>query len=68
MPGSRTIVATGTEEARAFAFGAALFTDGPFLHAQLVGGARETVRPQGVLEAAGALYQRVKGRPAPPTP
>jgi hypothetical protein len=65
VPGSRTITATETEGGQAFASAAALFTDGPFLYAQFAVGPRGTVRPEGVLEAASALYERVKGRPAP---
>ena len=65
VPGSRTTTATGSDGGQAFAFGAALFTDGPFLYAQAAFGPSETVRPQDVLTSASALYERVKGRPAP---
>lgn len=65
VPGSRTITSTGTEGGREFGSVVALFTDGPFLYAQLAFGPGKTVRPEGVLEAASALYERVKGRPAP---
>ncbi len=65
VPGSRTIVASGTEGGQEFALASVFFTDGPFLHVQGVTGPRKTVRPQGVLDAANALYERVKGRPAP---
>ncbi len=64
VPGSRTIMATGMDRNQAFDFGAALFSDGLFLHAQLAGGTPAMVTPQGVLDAASELYERVKGRPA----
>ena len=65
VPGSRTITASGTEDGQAFALAAAFFTDGPFLYVQSAFGPRATVRPGDVFEAAGTLYEWVKGRPAP---
>lgn len=65
VPGSRTITATTTENGKPFALGAALFTDGPFLYVQSAVGPQDVVIPQGVVDAASALYLHVKGRPAP---
>lgn len=65
VPGSRSITATGVEQGQSFAFGSAVFADGPFVYAVIAGGAKDKVQPDAVLEAASALYARVKGRPAP---
>jgi hypothetical protein len=65
VPGSRTVVASASESGQDFTIGSAVFADGPFVYVQLAGGSGGSVDPQAVLDDASALYERVKGSPAP---
>lgn len=64
VPGSRSFAATGMDGGQTFSFGAAGFTDGPFLYVLVAGGPQGAVSSEAVADAARALYDRVEGRPA----
>lgn len=53
------------EQRKAFALGAALFTDGPFPYTQGAVGPRDVVTPQGVLDAASATTCASRGARQP---
>ncbi len=65
VPGSTSVTGSATDGGTALAFANAIFADGPFVYVQIAGGAANAVDPQATLDAATALYEKVKGSPAP---